>query len=153
MMQRTIDSAPETARVHQEFSTGHEGLAESPPAERQRKAPPRTRKAENISPPDGFLPRVRVGRLVTVTDWLREYGRVYRSVRRGEISTADGSRLAFMASTGKQLAQAVEELKELKSLREQLERLNGSGAPLRLGPGALIEPAVPSDAVTLDGQS
>jgi hypothetical protein len=84
---------------------------------------PRERTRKNRPPFGEFLPRARVGKLLTVTDWLREYGKVYRAVRRGHICTQDGSRLAYMCVSGKSMAEAVEQLRELAALREQVEAL------------------------------
>lgn len=91
-------------------------------------SPRRGRKPKNQAGPVDFLPRVRVGRLLTVADWLREFGRVYRAVRRGQISTQDGSRLAYMATSGKEMAKAVQELRELEALRQQLQALRGESS-------------------------
>jgi hypothetical protein len=113
--------------VTAEIPNGDADSQQTPPRKPSKRA--KGRKIE--ATPSDFLPRVRVGRLRTVNDWLLEYGKVYRAVRRGVISTADGGRLAYMAATGKEMAKAVQELQELASLRTQLEALNnGQGVTL-----------------------
>ena len=63
-----------------------------------------------------------VGRLKTVSDWMREVGKVYREMRRGEIDTADGTKLTYVANIGAQLARFEEELQTAKRLTEALDR-------------------------------
>ena len=53
---------------------------------------------------------VHVGRLETVTDWRRQIGKIYREMRKGELAPEDGTKLAFVANLGAQLAKVVEEL-------------------------------------------
>jgi hypothetical protein len=102
----------------------------------ESRPPQRASKAKKSCPPAEFLPRARVGKLFTPRDWLFDFGKVYRAVRRGEISTADGSRLAYMASTGKAIAEAVEQLRTHREALEELQRLRAAQAPAFVTPDA-----------------
>jgi hypothetical protein len=112
---------PKATRTHE--SAGVTVEIPSEKAELARGIPQTRARGRKSEPPfSEFLPRVRVGRLRTVEDWLKEFGRVYRAVRRGEICTQDGSRLAYMAVSGKAMAEAVQQMKILAGVREEVIR-------------------------------
>ena len=107
------------------------------------------RRAAEVLPLDA----VRVGKLLTLADWHKELGRVYRAVRRGEIPSEVGTRLAYMAQTGAKMAEAIQELQELSSLRARLEELEVDAAPLdRLPLLTQTTPTVPTNVVVLPAE-
>jgi hypothetical protein len=55
--------------------------------------------------------------------WLKELGNIYREMRRGQLASTCGTRLAYVASVGARLAKDLEDLKEAEAIRAQLERL------------------------------
>lgn len=73
---------------------------------------------------------VYVGRLDTVNDWRRQIGKIFREMRSGTLPHEAGTRLTYVAQIGAQLAKVEQELRELETLRRQVERLDGSsGSP------------------------
>jgi hypothetical protein len=119
------ESTLESDAIDQEIVNSDQNLGETPEA-----GSTRTRKGKRVRGEwaGDFLPAARVGKLLTVDAWLLEYGKVYRAVRRGEISTQDGAKLAYMAMTGKQLAEARQQLIELEMIRRQLADIRGGQA-------------------------
>jgi hypothetical protein len=88
----------------------------------------------------------RVGSLKELADWEREIGRVYRLVRRGEMTSTEGARLTYILTAGAttcrgklQERREQEQAQQIEALRQQLEALR-SHAPLALLPGP-TEPA------------
>ena len=69
-----------------------------------------------------------VGVLRTAEDILRETLRIYRQVRKGEMSEKLGTKLVYMLSSGAQQAKGLEETRELKMLRKQLETMGAMGS-------------------------
>ena len=61
--------------------------------------------------------------------WLRELANIYREMRRGQLASTCGTRLAYVASVGARLARDVEELKAVSAIQEQLTRLGAAPAP------------------------
>ena len=90
---------------------------------------PRTPNASADPPPallEGDVLRpVYVGRLETVADWRRQLGKIFREMRRGQLRPEDGTKLAFVANLGAQLAKVEEELKVARAMNEQLAQLQG----------------------------
>ena len=68
-------------------------------------------------------------RLDTVAEWQREIARVYRAMRKGRMPKEDGTKLVWVADIGAKLAKYQEELKELQTLRQQLEALRPGQLP------------------------
>ena len=73
-----------------------------------------------------IISKPRVGRLDSVQAWRKEVGRIYRGMRRGEIPTQVGTRLAFVAEVGSRLSRVEEELKVAQEMSEKLSRLESS---------------------------
>lgn len=71
----------------------------------------------------------RIGRLETAADWHDQLADLYKRARCGDMEKTDASRLAWICSEGAKLSRSIAELRELETLREQLQQLNG-GAPL-----------------------
>jgi hypothetical protein len=81
----------------------------------------------------------RVARLNTVAAWAREVGLLYRSMRRGEMPSEIGSRLAYVARVGAELTRIEEQLREAVAIEAQLRRMDGA-------PVSLERPRVALDA-------
>ena len=77
------------------------------------------------TPPGGRKRAQRVGRLDTVGHIVSEMGRLYRQARRGEINSADASRLASILALMRQGL-------EVSDLERRLSELEGGHeAPVR----------------------
>jgi hypothetical protein len=61
--------------------------------------------------------------------WLKELGTLYREARRGVLPPAAATRLTYIASVGARMAKDVAELREVESIRKQLEAI-GRAAPV-----------------------
>jgi hypothetical protein len=96
------------------------------------------------TPPTVLRPP-RVARLDTVAAWRREVALLYRSMRKGELPSEVGSRLAFVAKIGAQLTQIEQELRQAVVIAGELRRLNAESVP------QLTAPRVPLDATALSG--
>jgi hypothetical protein len=106
---------------------------EVPRAHRNRRTPP---------PPVVRLKLIRlpsVGVLRTAEDILRETLRIYRLVRKGEMSEKLGTKLVYMLSSGAQQAKGLEETRELKTLRKQLEAMGAMGSSSHSTPFPAID--------------
>ncbi len=80
-----------------------------------------------------------IGELNTVEHWHRELADIYRRARIGDMRHEDASRLAWIAKEAARIAGTVEELKELESLRHQLQQLSGGALPQALSTQLLRE--------------
>lgn len=83
----------------------------------------------------------RVGRLESLADWKRQIGKVYRLVRRGELPSAEGSRLVFILQAGAQITREEARQKHEDEQREQVARLEAQLAALQ---GRSPQPALPA---------
>jgi len=112
--------------------------------EKEMNAPPQTGEV---------LRRVRVGQLETLDQWRRQIGQIYREMRFHTIKTEIGTRLVYVAEIGARLAKMQEELKELESLRQQLEAIrNGDISTLNGNGGIDYLPAARATNTTEDYQ-
>ena len=75
----------------------------------------------------------RVGALTELEHWEREIGRVYRLVRRGQMTSTEGARLTYILTAGAttcrgklQERREQQQLQEIERLRQQLEQLQNS---------------------------
>jgi hypothetical protein len=85
------------------------------------------------------LPRI-CRDLTKASSWLHEMGSIYRLARRGVLHPEVASRLAFIASNAGKLAASVEELREMTSMRQALDKLQNGYQP-QLGAGSADEEA------------
>lgn len=83
---------------------------------------------------------VYVGRLDTVNDWRRQLGKIYREMRKGELAPEDGTKLAFVANLGAQLAKVEQELKDIRTLQERLAAIQQSRSVAALSAPAVSRP-------------
>jgi hypothetical protein len=67
-----------------------------------------------------------VGRINCLDDCFKEGVRLYRQVRKGEVPVNVGTRQAYILNIISQMSKTLEEIQELESLRQQLERLKAS---------------------------
>jgi len=82
----------------------------------------------------------------TLADWHREVGKIYRDARRGKIPAQRGTKLAFIARIGSQIAETLETQKQLIELQRQLEMI-------RVNSPALLDHNQDSiNSTALDGQ-
>lgn len=84
----------------------------------------RARAAGVVPLPSGELIPM-IGALQTASDWHNELGDLYRRARCGMLDQSSATKLAWICSEAAKLSRGIEELKELASLRAQLEKLNG----------------------------
>ena len=82
----------------------------------------------------------RVGRLEELSDWKRQIGKIYRSVRRGEMATEVGTRLVYMLEAGARIAREESREKHEREQREQVARLEAQLVALQ-GKGPALLPA------------
>jgi hypothetical protein len=83
-----------------------------------------------------------------LADWKRQIGKVYRLVRRGELPSAEGSRLVFILQAGAQITREEARQKHEEEQRLQVEQLQAQLQALRDGRAPLALPA-PSEPVEL----
>lgn len=110
------------------------------------------------SPPPGAQPqaeRRRVGRLETLADWRRQIGKIYRAVRKGDMPSAEGTRLVYMLESGARIAREesrerheAEQRAQVERLQQQLAELQGKRPAAAALPAPSATPApLPSWAV------
>ncbi len=75
-----------------------------------------------------FQPQTRTRMLRTARDCLLELGRVYRDMRSGRVANENGSRLAYVLSRAAEVARQIEELEQLRGLRDQLHALQSQAS-------------------------
>ena len=74
-----------------------------------------------------------VGRIETVNDWHTQIARIYRRTLSGDIPEYISTKLVYIVTAGATIAKALEELKEIDKLRQQLAQLQNGGAQLSNG--------------------
>jgi polyhydroxyalkanoate synthesis regulator phasin len=109
--------------------------------------PPESGEKPNVTPrPEHPRGPPRIGRLESLSDWKKQIGKVYRMVRRGELPSAEGSRLVFILTSGAQITREEarqkheeEQRAQVERLQQQLEALQGKGQqPLLPAPSELV---------------
>lgn len=97
-------------------------------------------KAAGIALPTAGELIPQIGKLECATDWHNELADLYRRARCGVLDRSEATKLAWICSEAAKLSRGIEELRELASLREQLQKLNG---------GAMVQ-AISDDHQTFD---
>ncbi len=87
----------------------------------------RKRLAENKHLAATFIDMPYVGKLETVNDWHTQIARIYRRTLTGALPDYLATKLTYIATAGASLARMLQELRELETLRQQLEQLQANG--------------------------
>jgi hypothetical protein len=74
-----------------------------------------------------FIDMPHVQRLETVQDWHVQIARIYRRTLTGTIPEYLATKLTYICTAGANLARMLQEMRELETLRQQLEQLQQNG--------------------------
>jgi hypothetical protein len=74
-----------------------------------------------------FIDMPYVGKLETVSDWHTQIAKIYRRTLTGSLPEYVATKLTYIATAGATLARMLQELRELETLRQQLEQLQAQG--------------------------
>ena len=73
-------------------------------------------------------PQYVTNRLMTVLEWRRQIGLLYREARAGKLRSDEATRFVYIAEIGARLAKMAEELESIEALRQQLAQVQNAPA-------------------------
>ena len=123
-------------------------LPKRKPSGAQYRKQKRLEAAAQLLMPGEVVHRPKIAsRLVSVRDWRTELGSIYRDMRMNRIPADVGTKLAFVANFGAQLAKVEQELVELGQLRSRLDAINGGTPTLAYNPVETAGEAIEAEAL------